>query len=174
MNKWIYRILKEDNFLSLLGNLVIAVFGFCGFALLVRSLSSPDFAQWVIFVSGGSLIEMFRYGITNNGLVRFLAGSKEEEREKLIGSNIILSASATLIILVLMYVTYKIFYNSLNQSVYALFFEWYPILAIVNLPWNNAIVLQQARMKYDKILLIRALNSVFFFCFLYQIDYLQN
>ncbi len=165
MHKWIYKIVKEDNFLSLLGNVVIAIFGFGGFALLARSLRPDDFAQWVIFISGGSLIEMLRYGITNNGLVRFLSGSKEEERKRLIGSNIILSASATALILVLMYAVYLMFYDALSQSVYALFFSWYPVLAIVNLPWNNAVVLQQARMRYDKILLIRALNSVFFFVF---------
>ncbi len=166
MNKRIHKIIKEDNFLSLMGNLVIACFGFGGFALLARSLRPDDFAEWVIFISGGSLIEMLRYGITNNGLVRFLSGSKEEEKEKLIGSNIILSTSATVIILVLISTFYLMFYSAISQSVYALFFAWYPVLAVVNLPWNNAVVLQQARMKYDKILLIRALNSVLFFCFL--------
>ena len=35
-----------------------------------------------------------------------------------------------------------------------------------NLPWNNAVVVQQAKMNYGKILSIRAINSTFFFCFL--------
>ena len=46
MYKLITKIVREDNFLSLAGNLVIAVFGLGGFALLARSLSPlrPDFS----------------------------------------------------------------------------------------------------------------------------------
>ena len=162
----IHKILKEDNFLSLAGNLILAGFGFGGFALLARSLSPDDFAQWVLFISGGSLVEMLRYGITNNGLVRFLSGADEDNKEKLLGSNIILSAASTMIILIVMLVVYGVFYDTIQESVYVSFFAWYPILSLVNLPWNNAVVVQQAQMRYDKILLIRALNSVFFFVFL--------
>ena len=166
MNRLINKIIKEDNFLSLAGNLVIAIFGFGGFALLIRSFSPDDFAKWVLFISGGSLIEMLRYGITNNGLVRFLAGANNENKEKLIGSNIVLSSFTTLVIILIMLSIYGFFYSAINDSAYKSFFRWYPLLSLVNLPWNNAIVLQQAQMKYDKILLIRALNSIFFFCFL--------
>ena len=166
MLQLIRKILKEDNVLSLAGNLVIAGFGFAGFALLARSLSPDDFAEWVIFISGGSLVEMLRYGITNNGLVRFLAGANSEEQEKLIGSNIVLSTSATAVIIIILLLTYVFFEGVIQNSVYESFFIGYPILALINLPWNNALVLQQARMRYDTILQIRALNSIFFFGFL--------
>ena len=162
----IHKILREDNFLSLAGNLVIAAFGFGGFALLARSLNPNDFAQWVLFISGGSLVEMLRYGITNNGLVRFLSGAKDEYKNELIGSNIVLSFSATLLIIFLMLSVYAVFFHQIEDSAYQSFFAWYPVLALVNLPWNNAVVVQQAQMKYDRILSIRSLNSVFFFGFL--------
>lgn len=162
----INKLIKEDNFLSLAGNLVIAVFGFGGFALLARSLSPEDFAQWVLFISGGSLIEMLRYGITNNGLVRFLAGAKEEYEGQLIGSNIIISVLATLIIVLLLMMVNALFNKPISESAYSSFFVWYPLLSVVNLPWNNAVVVQQAKMKYGKILSIRAINSTFFFGFL--------
>ena len=166
MFRLINRIINEDNFLSLAGNLVLAIFGFSGFALLARSLTPDDFAKWVLFISGGSLIEMLRYGITNNGLVRFLAGANEENKDQLIGSNILLSSSATLVIILVMMLCYTLFYDSISDSAYVSFFTWYPLLSVVNLPWNNAIVVQQAQMNYNKILWIRALNSVFFFAFL--------
>jgi O-antigen/teichoic acid export membrane protein len=162
----INKLVKEDNFLSLAGNLVIAVFGFGGFALLARSLSPEDFAKWVLFISGGSLIEMLRYGITNNGLIRFLAGANEEYKIRLIGSNIIISAIATLVIVLLLLTVNALFHESIDQSAYSSFFVWYPLLSVVNLPWNNAVVVQQAKMNYGKILSIRAINSTFFFGFL--------
>lgn len=166
MYRLIKKIVKEDNFLSLAGNLVIAAFGFGGFALLARSLETHDFAKWVLFISGGSLIEMLRYGITNNGLVRFLAGATEEDKAKFIGSNCVLSASATLVIILIMLFVYSLFRESISQSAYVSFFTWYPVLSVVNLPWNNAIVVQHAQMNYGKILLIRAVNSSLFFGFL--------
>ena len=166
MKKLLDKIIREDNFLSLSGNLIIALLGFAGFALLARSLDTDEFANWVLFISGGSLVEMLRYGITNNGLVRFLSGSKQENVNKLIGANVLISLVVTLVIAIILIVTRLIFKDAINGSSYSLFFNWYPVLAFVNLPLNNALVVQQAKMKYDKILFIKALNSGLFFSFL--------
>lgn len=166
MKKLIHKIIREDNFLSLLGNLIIALLGFAGFALLARSLETDEFAQWVLFISGGSLIEMLRYGITNNGLVRFLSGATDQNKERFIGANVVISFFATLIIVAILIAIKLMFSDALNESSYALFFNWYPVLAFVNLPLNNAVVVQQAKMRYDNILFIKALNSGLFFSFL--------
>lgn len=162
----IKKVVKEDNFLSLTGNVVIAVFGFAGFALLARSLTPNDFAQWVLFFSGGSLVEMIRHGITSNGLVRFLSGASEDEREHLIGANVVVSLVATAIIAVLLIVVYYFNQIAIDEAGYGLFFKWYPIVAFINLPFNNALVILQAKMDYGKILLVRSISSVFFFGFL--------
>lgn len=160
------KLVKEDNFLSLSGNLVIAVFGFTGFAILARSLDSADFAQWVLFISGGSLVEMLRYGITNNGLVRFLSGASDDRKDKLIGSNVLISLIATLVLAAILVLINLSFQPFIQESSYALFFNYYPVLAIINLPLNNAIVVQQAKLNYQRILVIRLINSVLFFIFL--------
>jgi O-antigen/teichoic acid export membrane protein len=166
MRQIITKIIKEHNFLSLAGNLVIAVLGLAGFALLARSFNPEDFAQWVIFISGGSLIEMLRFGITNNALVRFLSGASHDQSEKLIGSNVLISLVSTIVIAFLMIMTNVIFKDIINNSVYELFFTWYPILAFINLPWNNALIVLQAKLEYGKILLIKGLNSGLFFTIL--------
>ncbi|APY08069.1 hypothetical protein BWZ20_07050 [Winogradskyella sp. J14-2] len=166
MKKLIHRLIREDNFLSLSGNLVIALLGFGGFALLARRLDTEEFAQWVLFISGGSLVEMLRYGITNNGLVRFLSGATDQNKERFIGANVVISVFATLIIATLLITIKLIFSNAINGSSYALFFNWYPVLAFLNLPLNNALVVQQAKMKYNNILFIKALSSGLFFSFL--------
>jgi O-antigen/teichoic acid export membrane protein len=166
MRQIITKIIKEDNFLSLAGNLVIAVLGLAGFALLARSFNPEDFAQWVIFISGGSLIEMLRFGITNNALVRFLSGASHDQSEKLIGSNVLISLVSTIVIAFLMIITNVIFNDIISNSVYELFFTWYPILTFINLPWNNALIVLQAKLEYGKILLIKGLNSGLFFTIL--------
>jgi len=166
MKNALTNLIKEDNFLSLSGNLIIALLGFGGFALLARILEPEEFAQWVLFISGGSLVEMLRYGITNNGLVRFLPGATDENKEQLIGANVLISLFATLIIACILIGLNLIFNDIINESSYGLFFNWYPFLAFVNLPLNNALVVQQAKMRYDRILVIKALNSGLFFSFL--------
>lgn len=166
MYQFLKKITKEDNFLSLAGNLIIAVLGLGGFALLARGLDSNYFAQWVLFISGGSLVEMIRFGFTNNGLVRFLSAASQKDKDQLIGSNVIISLIATFLIAFLLIAAHIIFKDAINNSGYALFFKWYPVLTFLNLPWNNATVVLQAEMKYDKILFIKAINSGLFFSFL--------
>jgi O-antigen/teichoic acid export membrane protein len=142
------------------------MFGFGGFALLARSLDPNFFAQWVLFISGGSLVEMLRFGITNNGLVRFLSGANDVNRAQLIGSNVLISIVATLLIVLIIVTCKVLFSESIQYSGYELFFDWYPLLAFINLPWNNALVVLQANMAYGKMLLIKAVNSGVFFAFL--------
>lgn len=157
------KIVREDNFLSLAGNMVIAILGIAGFALLTRSLSLELFGQWVLFITAGSFVEMFRFGITNTGLIRYLSGAEHAERVKLIGSNALIGFGATVFIAIILISCNIIFNESISNSGYGLFFKWYPVLAFLNLPWNNALVVLQADRKYGKILAIKALNSGSFF-----------
>ncbi|OOV17687.1 lipopolysaccharide biosynthesis protein [Flavobacterium sp. LM4] len=172
--KTLKAIVREDNFLSLTGNLVIAVLGIGGFALLARSLPLEVFGEWVLFITGGSFIEMFRFGITNTGLIRFLSGADESSRIKLIGSNALIGFSATLVVAVILVFCNVVFHDAISKSGYNLFFKWYPLLAFLNLPWNNALVVLQADRKYDKILFIKSINSgLFFLVVLFSFFYMK-
>lgn len=161
--KILKKIVREDNFLSLTGNLVIAILGISGFALLARSLSLDVFGEWVLFITGGSFVEMFRFGITNTGLIRFLSGADKSSRVQLIGSNALIGFGATVLIAIILVSCYTLFHETISNSGYNLFFKWYPLLAFLNLPWNNALVVLQADRKYDKILIIKSINSGLFF-----------
>lgn len=114
--KTLKKIVREDNFLSLAGNLVIAVLGIGGFALLARSLSLDVFGQWVLFITGGSFVEMFRFGITNNGLIRFLSGADASSRMELIGSNALIGLVATLAIALILIVCYVLFNDVIDRK----------------------------------------------------------
>lgn len=162
MNK-LKKIVFEDNFLSLAGNVVIAILGIAGFSLLARSLSLEIFGEWVLFITGGSFVEMFRFGITNTGLIRYLSGADNSSRFKLIGSNAVIGLGATILIAAILIVSNTFFGESIENSGYALFFIWYPLLAFLNLPWNNALVVLQADREYGKILALKSINSGLFF-----------
>ncbi len=163
MNKTIKKIIHEDNFLSLAGNLIISFFGIAGFALLARTFHMEVFGEWVLFISSAALIEMFRYGIINTAIIRYLSGAEPEERVKYIGSNGLIGLTATFIICILLYVCLYTFSGSIRNSGYELFFAWYPLLALINLPMNTALVIMQADMQFGKILIIRSIESIGFF-----------
>jgi O-antigen/teichoic acid export membrane protein len=163
LKKKILHIIREENFLSLAGNLVIALFGIAGFGLLARTLPVNEFGQWMLFITGGSFIEMFRFGITNTGLIRFLSGADNKERIHLIGSNAVIGVISTAGVSVLLLLCNIIFHSAIQQSGYALFFNWYPLLAFINLPWNNALVVLQADRRFGSILLLKSVNSIGFF-----------
>jgi len=160
------KITTEANFLSLAGNLMIAFFGFAGFALLARSFPVEIFGQWILYISAGAFIEMFRFGITNTAIIRYLSGVEHEERLKFIGSNGFIGLVATTAIAFIVW-TFNYFFDvPIRNAGYELFFVWYPILAFINLPYNNALVILQADQQFGKILFIKSFESGIFFLLL--------
>lgn len=166
MRGTVKKLVKEDNFLSLAGNLVIAFLGFAGFALLARSYKPEVFGEWVLFISSGSFIEMFRFGITNTAIIRYLSGANNEDRSQFIGSNWIIGLIATVFICIVLIGCNVLFHESIQHAGYGLFFSWYPILAFINLPYNTALVILQADQKFDKMLWIKTIYSGVFFAVL--------
>ena len=154
LNKTLYN----KNFLSLTGNGISAIFGVIVFALLARTFSAAIFGEWVIYLSTATFIEMFRFGLTRTGLIRFLSGAKDRERGQLMGTNYVIGIVLTAIIIAILYLGLLAFYEPIIRSPYKLFFIWYPLLAIFNLPFNNALTIMQAEEKFLEILIIRIIN----------------
>jgi O-antigen/teichoic acid export membrane protein len=163
MRATIKKVTKEANFLSLAGNSVIAFFGFAGFALLARSFPVEIFGQWVLYISSGAFVEMFRFGITNTAIVRYLSGAPGDERLKFIGSNGFIGLVATAGIAIILWSCQLLFPGPIKSAGYELFFVWYPLLAFINLPYNTALVIMQADQQFSKMLFVKFFNSSLFF-----------
>jgi O-antigen/teichoic acid export membrane protein len=163
LNATIKKVTTEANFLSLAGNMCISLFGFTGFALLVRSFPPDVFGRWVLYIASAGLVDMFRFGITTTALIRFLSGAKDEEWQKLVGSFILIVLLATTGIAVIIWTCQFAFPVPIEHTGYDLFFKWYPLFMFINIPVNTAQVILQAELKFDKILLINSLYSIGFF-----------
>ena len=133
------------------------------FSLLARSFNMEDFGKWVLFTASYAFIEMFRLGITNTAIVRYLSGLSNEERQKFIGSNALIGLVATFLISSILIICNYFFAEPIRHAGYELFFIWYPFMALANLPMNNAVVVMQSDQKFGKILLLRILESGTFF-----------
>ena len=166
MNNALAKILKNKNFLSLANNGLVAVFGFFGFLLLVRSLSTNEFGEWVLLITTANFLDMLRFGITRTAIVRFLAGAGKEEATRLIGSNWIINLFSTIILVVIVLAVRYFFSDAVHSSGFVLFFQWFPLLAFLNLPFNNAQSVLQAKMRFDYMLILRVINVGLFMLFL--------
>lgn len=163
----IRRILLTDNFLSLAGNFIFAFLGFASIFLLARSLTKSDFGEYVLYLTGMSLLEMVRSGITSTPLVRNLAGAETSaDRTRIIGSSWMLSILVTIIGVVLLYSALLLFPGPIKNKGFGLFFTWYPLLSVLILPMNTTLSVLQAKRKFGNILILKGLNMSMFFIFL--------
>lgn len=160
------KIVREANFLSLVSNFTNSFFGIAGFAILTRSFPIDIFGQWVLYVTAATLVDMFRFGITNTAVVRYLSGVEHDERLRFIGSNGLIGLVATIGISVILWVCHLAFAEPIKHAGYELFFTWYPLLAFFTLPFNTALVVMQADQKFGKLLWIKLINSGGFFLLL--------
>ena len=171
MKSVVRKIVHEANFLSLASNITNAFFGIASFAILTRSFQIDIFGQWVLYITASTFMDMFRFGITNTAIVRYLSGIENDERLRFIGSNGLIGLIATTGISVIVWTCQLAFSEPIRQAGYELFFTWYPLLAFFTLPFNTALVVMQADQKYGKLLWIKAVNSGGFFLLL-LINYL--
>lgn len=162
----IKKIISIDNTLSLAGNMSLAIWGLLSVFILARTLPTFEWGIWTLFITAGNLVEMFRSGLTSTALIRFLSGAAGEERHRLIGSNWLIGLILTLLLSVIILFSNLIFKESFKESGWNLFFTWYPLLALLNLPFNNAITVLQADQKFGRILFIRSVSSGGFVVFL--------
>lgn len=160
------KIIKNNNFLSLANNGLVAVLGFFSFILLVRILPTNDFGEWVLFITTLNFIDMLRFGITRTAIVRFLSGADTEEGKQLIGSNYTINLSSTVVLIFIVMLVNYYAHETVADSGFSLFFTWFPVVALINLPFNNALSVLQARMRFDLILLLRLINVGSFMVYL--------
>ncbi len=87
--------LSRDSY-SFLGYGARLGFGMLTFLVIVRMLSQEAFGVWVLYVTFGTIAEMARNGLIQNGVVKFF---KEEDapRSELVTAGLALSLSATLL-----------------------------------------------------------------------------
>lgn len=166
MSNVLAKIFKNNNFLSLANNGLVAVFSFFGFLLLVRSLNTNDFGKWVLLVTTANFVDMIRFGITRTALVRFLSGADNDEAKKLIGSNYFINLVSSILIAGIVLGIDFLFPQKVHDSGFSLFFYWFPLLAFINLPFNNAQSVLQAKLRFDRLLILRLINVGGFMLFL--------
>ena len=158
------KLFREKNFLSLLGNFSFSFFGLVSFFFLVRSMDKNAFGEWALFITIATFFDLFRFGLTRNAIIRHISGTDAEEKKQIIGTSfligLILVGFFFLILSPLLLLPVNI------SGGYLLIVKYYPLYALANLSWNNAVSLYQAELMFGRILLVKSFNVVTFLLFL--------
>ncbi|MFH1936150.1 MAG: hypothetical protein ABIK52_01135, partial [Bacteroidota bacterium] len=107
-----------------MGNTITAALGFLTFFVLVRSLKTDPFGEWVLFITAATLVDLLRFGITRVALTRFLSGVAFEKRKHYIGSSWLIGLISILLICILLYPVLILFPEPIRNSGFYLFFKW--------------------------------------------------
>jgi O-antigen/teichoic acid export membrane protein len=164
IKKLIAQTSGSGNIYSLAGNLIFALFSFVTFLIMVRLLDKAMFGHWVVFVTMASLLDMLRLGLTGTATIRLISTLKGEDKKKVIGTSYQLGALTTGLISVILIVSYVITVKIFPQSYYLPVLLFYPILALVNLPFNQANVIAQGEVDFKRVLILRTVNGLLIFC----------
>jgi O-antigen/teichoic acid export membrane protein len=164
----IKKVLFEKNMSSLLSNVSVAAAGLASFMLLARQLDKAAFGDWVLYVALASFIDLLRFGLTKTSAVRLLSGASAEQQWAIMGTsfriNLCLLGAVAVVCWPLALWAY---WSGTNISQgYLLFLQWYPILALLNMNWNNATSLFQAEQQFRRMMYVRLAATGTFVLFL--------
>jgi O-antigen/teichoic acid export membrane protein len=152
----LHKVVGRDNLYSLMSNLVFAGFGFVTFLVLVRQVPSLVFGQWVLFITISSLFDMLRLGLTGTAAIRLLSSSTDlQKRVRVVAASYQLGIVSTVGVGVLLAGSYLVFQDSFANSNYVPVFLYYPLLALANLPFNQALVVAQGNNDFARVLVLR-------------------
>lgn len=149
------KIIKDNHFLSLSTNGFNALFGLLSFMFIARAYDKQDFGLWILYLTGFSFVEMLKAGIVHTALVKFLSGASAERQKAVIGSSWLISLLLNSVLIGILYLSFFVLPEKIESVGLHLFFKYYPLLALANLPVNYANWIYQAKEDFRQILFIR-------------------
>ncbi len=171
MKRLLTKVIRNNNFLSLGGNIAASGLGFISFAILVRYLDKDMFGNWILFLTLVTLVEMMRTGLLQTGLIKFLSGRDADEQKVIVGTGWVFALLTTGAAALISFGLYWVASYMIQTKGVLLFFKWYPVLTLVSLPFNFASWYLQAKMRFQHLLFIR---SIILFCFVSSILFFLN
>jgi O-antigen/teichoic acid export membrane protein len=165
MKQILQKLARNNNLLSLGGNIAASGLGFLSFAILVRFLEKDVFGNWILFLTLATLTEMIRTGLLQTGLIKFMSGKNESVQKVVVGTGWVFSILTTLCIAAISLLGYWIIKDRVNTMGVVLFFKYFPILTFFSLPFNFATWYLQGQMRFRHLLFIRSIILVAFIGF---------
>ena len=90
----------KSGFINVIQNFSGVFFGFASFYFLVRVLSKHEFGAWTLFMATVTILEIFRNGLIQNALVRFISSAPLAEHHKITSASFSISGLLTLVCII--------------------------------------------------------------------------
>mgnify|MGYP003582577028 CR=1 FL=1 len=165
--------LNNKHTLSLASNILTAIIGLVIFAVLNRVLSLEANGVWIVFQSTYLLADTFRSGFLSTAFVTFYVGKRPEEAIKVAGSAWYIGLCITLFFLLLSIPGYFLS-QYIHDVGFALFTKWFGLAFLASLPYLMATCILQAEERFDRLLILRLINQVFFVAGILLFFYLDD
>ncbi len=153
-----FQKFRNKHFLALAGNGVISVMQLVQMSLIYHKLQITDVGNWVFFLSAIGIIESIRTGFLSTATVKFYAGTKGDRANEVLGSIWYLALALTGI-LVVVNICCVPFLKYIPQQDIQVTINWVGITFLSSLPYTLIAWVLTAEERYDKILLLRMVNS---------------
>lgn len=153
--------LRNNQFLSLTGNLVVSGMNVISVSLLFRGLQVSEIGVWVFFLSTLGLVDAIRTGFITTAFIRSYAGTTPTRAAEVMGSTWVIALIITGALSFLSVIAYLVpqFHQDPGMD---LFLQWFGVIFWFTLPSFIATCVLQAEFKFDKILYIRLLTQGLF------------
>ena len=155
------KLLRNNQFLSLAGNVAASGLTVASVSLLFRALPAADTGAWVFFLTLLGLGEAFRQGSLTTAFVRAYAGTSPARRAEVRGSAWVLALGITGALSGLTLLLGRLPALPADASL-RLFLTWFPLAFVLTLPSFVASCTQQAEQRFDRLLQLRLLTQLVF------------
>lgn len=162
--KKVIEKLKNRHFLSLFANGSMAVLSMVTIGILFRYLPATEIGYWFFFQTVFVLLDTFRTGFLQVGLIKFFSGTDKERGEAVLGSVWFLGLAITAIMIaanLLFYVGAHLLNFTNNEGIMNTI-HWFGITFLCTLPSAISSWILQASQRFDRLLILRILNQGFF------------
>lgn len=157
MKKLLKKIFSSSNTIALINSLVTSAIGFISFMLIARILAKEDFGKWAIYITTLTMAEMIRSGIIHTAIVRFASG---KDRERYIGAGWHLMIKVSIVMALVVLIANILFYEFWIEYHIGLFFQYYPIVCLITLPFMFATWVLQADQKFNQLFFIKLVSVI--------------
>lgn len=150
--------LKNKHFLSLVGNVVMALFGLVLFGLLYKAFSKDDMGAWIYFMTTQGLLDAVRNGFLGTATIKFYAGAEKGRASDVLGAIWYLAIAVTGLMCAAN-IGALAFLPFLSDVPTIITIKWVGITMLSSLPYSVIFWKLQADERYDTILWMRFVNS---------------
>ena len=149
---------RNKHFLSLVGNVVMSMFGLLLFGILYKAFSKDDMGTWIYFMATQGLLDSIRNGFLGTATIKFYAGAEKGRASDVLGSVWFLAIAVTGL-MCLLNLGALAFLPIISDFPTIITIKWVGITMLSSLPYSVIFWKLQADERYDTILWMRFINS---------------